>query len=147
MKKFLNAALAYAVAAMAGGVFYREFTKFNGFTGRTALGLVHTHLFLLGMMVMLVAGLYFRDHPLPAAKKFKAFWGCYHIGVPLTAVMLLIRGVTQVLGLELSRGLDASISGVAGIGHILTGVGMICLLLTLRELAGEKAGVKSSEPV
>ena len=33
MKKYLNYALGYAVAAMAGGVFYREFTKFNGFTG------------------------------------------------------------------------------------------------------------------
>ena len=44
MKKLLNTAFIYALAAMAGGVFYREFTKFNGFSGRTALGLVHTHL-------------------------------------------------------------------------------------------------------
>ena len=27
----MNAALLYAVLAMAGGVFYREFTKFTGF--------------------------------------------------------------------------------------------------------------------
>lgn len=27
MKKYLNLSLAYAIAAMAGGVFYREFTK------------------------------------------------------------------------------------------------------------------------
>ena len=51
MKKYLNLSLIYAVAAMAGGVFYREFTKFNGFTGATALGKVHTHLFLLGMLI------------------------------------------------------------------------------------------------
>ena len=37
MKKYLNLSLAYAVAAMAGGVFYREFTKLNGFVGVTAL--------------------------------------------------------------------------------------------------------------
>ena len=36
MKKLLNTAFIYALAAMAGGVFYREFTKFNGFSGRTA---------------------------------------------------------------------------------------------------------------
>ena len=30
MKKFLNLSLIYAIAAMAGGVFYREFTKFLG---------------------------------------------------------------------------------------------------------------------
>ena len=38
MKKYLNFAFAYAILAMAGGVFYREFTKWNAFTGATALG-------------------------------------------------------------------------------------------------------------
>lgn len=38
MKKYLNFSPLYAIAAMAGGVFYREFTKFNGFTGVTVLG-------------------------------------------------------------------------------------------------------------
>lgn len=37
MKKYVNLTLVYAILAMAGGVFYREFTKFNDFTGRTAL--------------------------------------------------------------------------------------------------------------
>ena len=32
MKRYLNLSLIYAIAAMAGGVFYREFTKYNGFT-------------------------------------------------------------------------------------------------------------------
>lgn len=50
MKKYLNISLIYAVAAMAGGVFYREFTKYNAYTGVTALGKVHTHLFMLGML-------------------------------------------------------------------------------------------------
>ena len=42
----MNSALLYAILAMAGGVFYREFTKFNGFTARTTLSVVHTHYFL-----------------------------------------------------------------------------------------------------
>ena len=37
MKRYMNAALLYAVLAMAGGVFYREFTKFTGFTAKTTL--------------------------------------------------------------------------------------------------------------
>ena len=49
MKKLLNTSMAYMIAALAGGVFYREFTKFNGYAGETALGKVHTHLFVLGM--------------------------------------------------------------------------------------------------
>ena len=31
--------------------------------------------------------------------------------------------------MELARGLDAAISGMAGIGHILLGVGLILILL------------------
>ena len=61
MKKLLNTAFIYALAAMAGGVFYREFTKFNGFSGRTALGLVHTHLFLLGTVFFLLAALFSKE--------------------------------------------------------------------------------------
>lgn len=38
MKRCMNASLLYAALAMAGGVFYREFTKFNDFTARTSLG-------------------------------------------------------------------------------------------------------------
>ena len=54
MKRYMNTALLYAVLAMAGGVFYREFTKFNGFTGKTTLSVVHTHYFLLGMVFFLL---------------------------------------------------------------------------------------------
>lgn len=54
MKKYANSALVYAILAMVGGVFYREFTKFNGFTGTTSLGFVHTHYFALGMIGFLL---------------------------------------------------------------------------------------------
>ena len=54
MKRYANASLLYALIAMAGGVFYREFTKFNGFTAKTTLSVVHTHYFLLGMVVFLL---------------------------------------------------------------------------------------------
>ena len=38
MKRYMNLTFLYAVLAMVGGVFYREFTKFNGFTDKTTLG-------------------------------------------------------------------------------------------------------------
>ena len=135
MKKYLNYSLAYAIAAMAGGVFYREFTKMNGYSGVTALGKVHTHLFLLGMLVFLVVALYGAHHDLQELKLFRWFMRVYNIGVPLTSVMLLVRGVTQVLGTNLSKAASASISGIAGIGHILTGVGLVLFLLSLKKLA------------
>lgn len=135
MKKYLNLAFAYAVAAMAAGVFYREFTKFSGFTGVTALGKVHTHLFLLGMLVFLVVALYADHNDLQKIKMFRVFLLVYNIGVPLTALMLAVRGVVQVRGVALSSAASAAISGIAGIGHILTGTGIVLLLLSLKKLA------------
>lgn len=135
MKKYLNISLVYAIAAMAGGVFYREFTKYNDFTGVTTLGKVHTHLFMLGMMVFLVVALFAAHHELKYQKTFRVFLWVYNIGVPLTAVMLAVRGITQVLSLSLSAGVSAAISGIAGIGHILTGAGIILLLVSLKKTA------------
>ncbi len=138
MKKYLNLSLLYAIAAMAGGVFYREFTKYSGFTGVTALGKVHAHLFLLGTMVFLLVALFAAQGDLMKQKTFRVFLRVYNVGVPLTAVMMAVRGVTQVLGMSLSAGASASISGIAGIGHILTGVGIILLLVSLKGLEQDR---------
>lgn len=138
MKKYLNMSLAYAIAAMAGGVFYREFTKWNGFTGVTALGKVHTHLFMLGMIMFLIVALFAERYPLSEQKTFRMFVRVYNMGVPVTSLMMVVRGITQVLNLPLSKGASSAISGIAGIGHILTGAGMILLLLSLRKAAGRE---------
>lgn len=134
MKRYANTALIYAILAMVGGVFYREFTKFNAFTGQTALSVVHTHYFLLGMVVFLL---------LVVLEKVLSFTGTktgrvllvYHIGLNLMVLMLLVRGVAQVLALPLSSGMDAAISGMAGIGHILLGVSLVLLLLQIKRAA------------
>ena len=56
----------------------------------------------------------------------------YHIGLNLTAVMFVVRGVMQVMVPALSSGMSAAISGMAGIGHILLGVSMVILLIQVR---------------
>ena len=116
---------------MVGGVFYREFTKFNGFTARTTLSVVHTHYFLLGLVFFLLLVVLEKNLSFTGAKTGRVLM-IYHIGLNLTAVMLAVRGVTQVLGLTLSSGMDAAISGIAGIGHILLGVSLVLLLLQIK---------------
>lgn len=131
MKRYMNASLLYAVLALAGGVFYREFTKFNGFAGKTTLGVVHTHYFLLGMVFFLLLLLLEKNFSFTSAKtgRILAF---YHVGLNLTAAMFVVRGATQVLGTALSSGMTAAISGMAGIGHILLGVSLVFLLVQIR---------------
>lgn len=131
MKRYINTALLYAIFAMAGGVFYREFTKFNGFTGKTTLSVVHTHYFLLGMVFFLLLLLMEKSFSFTTVKTGRVL-AVYHIGLNLTAVMFVVRGIVQVLAPVLSSGMDAAISGVAGIGHILLGVSMVLLLVQIK---------------
>ena len=138
-KKLADAAFIYVIVGLTAGVFYRELTKFQGFSGRTALGLVHPHLLLLGagMMLLLLA----LDAPLALGEKSRSMGrslAFYHWGLGATAALQLVRGICQVLELPLSRALDASISGVAGIGHILLAVGLCRLLLLSRRRAASK---------
>lgn len=135
MKRYMNLSLVYAVLAMLGGVFYREFTKFNGFTGKTSLGVVHTHYFLLGMVFFLLLLLLEKNFAFTGAKTGRVL-AVYQVGLNLTAVMLAVRGVTQVLQLPLSSGVSAALSGMAGIGHILLGISLVLVLLQIRRSVG-----------
>lgn len=139
MKRYINSALVYAILAMAGGVFYREFTKFSGYTAKITLSVVHTHYFLLGMVFFLLLLLLEKGFAFTDVKTGRAL-AVYHIGLNLTAVMLVARGVTQVLGTALSSGMSAAISGMAGIGHILLGVSMVLLLVQVKRAVSAHQG-------
>lgn len=132
MKRYINTALLYAILAMAGGVFYREFTKFNGFTAKTTLSVVHTHYFLLGMVFFLLLLVLEKNLSFTGTTTGRVLF-LYHLGLNLTAVMLVVRGITQVLGTPLSSGMSAAVSGMSGIGHILLGVSLVLLLLQIRK--------------
>ena len=131
-KRYADLALTYAVIAMIAGVFYREFTKFSHFTGTTNLSLMHTHYFLLGMFFFLILMLSEKVFSFSGRNTRKVLM-TYQIGLNITGLGLLVRGLTQLWGTQLSRGMDASISGIAGIGHILTGVSMILFLLSIKK--------------
>ena len=131
MKRYMNTAILYAILAMVGGVFYREFTKFIGFTSKTALSVVHTHYFMLGMVFFLLLLLLEKSFSFSSQKSGRVLI-FYHVGLNLTAVMFVVRGVAQVLGIALSSGMNAAISGIAGIGHILLGVSLVLLLIEIK---------------
>lgn len=82
-----------------------------------------------------------RGDGLERYKSFRAFLYLYNVGLPLTAVMMVARGIPQVLALPLSKGMDAAISGIAGIGHILLGTGVV-----LAPSVAEKSGAARGDP-
>lgn len=99
-----------------GGVFYREFTT---------LSVVYTHYLMLGMvffllLVVVEKNFHFVDN------KVLNYLLFYHIGLNLTVFLLTIRGVVQVLSLDVSSAV------LFGIGHLILGVSMNLVLFSFR---------------
>ena len=132
VKRYANMAVVYAVIAMIFGVFYREFTKFNHFTGQTNLSVMHTHYFLLEMFFFLMLMLAEKVFSFSDQKTGKLLIA-YQLGLNITGLGFPMRGLTQVWGTTLSKGLDASISGIAGIGHTFMGICIVLLLLKIKK--------------
>ena len=131
MRRLFSAAFAYMLVGVASGLFYREFTKINDFPEgeATQLGLVHTHLLVLGFVVLLIVLLLEKTFALSESRLFGWFFWLYNAGLVLTSAMMIWHGSLTVLGQE-SRGM---IAGSAGLGHILLSAGMILLFLALRK--------------
>lgn len=127
MRKILHAAHIYMIIGVISGLYYRELTKLNDFTGDTQLGVVHTHLLALGMLFFLIVLVLEKQFTLTASKLFGWFFWIYNGGLALTVVMMTIRGTLTVLGVEGG----AAISGIAGLGHIILTVGLVLLFITL----------------
>ena len=72
------------------------------------------------MLVLLENSFHFIDNKV---LKYLLF---YHIGLILTVVMLTIRGVVQVLSL------DALIAVLFGIAHLILGISMVLVLISVR---------------
>ena len=120
----MNASIVYGVLGLIGGVFYREFTKFNGFTDFTTLSVVHTHYLILGMVFFLLLVLVEKNYSF-INDKVRKYLLLYHIGLNLTVVMLVVRGVVQVLSLNVSSVV------LFGIAHLILGISMVLVLFSI----------------
>ncbi|UXN30876.1 DUF2871 domain-containing protein [Glutamicibacter sp. M10] len=143
MRKLVNFSFIYMILGVASGLFYREFTKINHFPEgqATQLSVVHTHLLMLGFMMLLLVLLLEKAFTLSKHRKmFAWFMGTYNVGVVLTAGMQLTHGIMTVLGIESS----AMISGIAGLGHMSITAGMILLFIMLRRNVTEDKTIEKA---
>jgi hypothetical protein len=133
MKKYLNLSIAYAIVALVFGVFYREYTKLADFSGVTRLSFMHVHYLALGLFFFLFMAVLEKLFTFSAQRGVRLLVVLYNVGLTITGLGLLLRGLADVAGEAISRGLDASISGVSGLGHVLLGVGIVLLLFKLKK--------------
>ncbi|GLX02549.1 DUF2871 domain-containing protein [Microtetraspora sp. NBRC 16547] len=128
MKKLYYAALVYMALGLAGGLYYRDLTKANDFTGQTQLGVVHTHLLVLGMFFFLIMILFERAFALSKSRLFGWFFWIYNAGLVMTVTIMTVHGTLTVLG----KTSGAALAGIAGLGHILLTVALILFFVCLR---------------
>lgn len=63
---------------------------------------------------------------------FKKFFVLYNIALPAMVVMMLIRGIVQVLGIELGKMGNGMLSGLAGLSHIGMMIALFLLLFAIK---------------
>lgn len=118
--------ITFLLLGLGGGVYYREFTKAFAYAGRTNLSLVHIHLLILGFLFLLLLYSLLRDEQ--QISFYRRPYLLYTTGLAWTAIAFLVRGMSQVVGAGTTFP-TAALSGIAGIGHILLGIGLVWLLL------------------
>ena len=133
MNRYIKISFFYTILGLVAGVFYREFTKFNGVDGGTSLAYIHVHTLMLGMTFFLILALMESKLHMSTFKGFKLFNISYNVGLMITIIVFLIRGVTQTLGTDISISLDKALSGIGGISHILLSVGLITIFIILNK--------------
>lgn len=137
-KTLIKISFIYAVVGMLSGAFFREFTKFNDYTGNTVLSVTHTHLIVLGTFLFLILFLYENKFNMSKEKMFIWFFYVYNIAFILKIVMMYVRGITQVLEIEVSSGLNGAIAGISGMSHGILGLSLIMLYIAFKRVIFDK---------
>lgn len=128
LKSIWDSSLTFLIMGFAGGVFYREFTKYNSYTGNTHLGKVHVHTIVLGFVVTMLLFLIIRNQGDITKNILKPF-KIYIAGLVLTVCNMMVYGIYDVLGEGKDLISVPMLAGFAGIGHILLSVGLVWALV------------------
>lgn len=136
MKKYIKYAAVFLALGIIGGVFYREFSKAYGVVNTyTPLGLVHTHYLVLGVAFVLIIGLVTQKLGKEDNKLFVWSFRGYTLGVLGAGIMLLVRGIFDVLeksenlDFAISSGANGALAGVSGMCHIVLGAGLVLVFV------------------
>lgn len=133
MKKYLNLASFYLALGLIGGVFFREFTKLNGFEGETALKALHPHALVLGFLMFLMVLVLEKNFRISKVKHFGKWLIAYNTTFIYVWITLLIRGIAQVKGVQIS-----GLNHISGLAHALFGASIVWLVVILYKAIGKE---------
>ena len=128
MKKLFKISTFYLVLGLILGVFYREFSKLNEFTGVTTLSATHTHALVLGFIFFIIVLLLEKNFFISKIKSFKIWLVTYNVGLIYLLSTLVYRGILQVQGVDFS-----GLSHIAGLGHAVLGISLIWFVVIVNK--------------
>ena len=143
LRRAFWASAIYAGLGLAGGLFYRELTRTHPGSPDSQLGLVHTHLLVLGMLIGLLVLVLERLFRLSASRFSRAFEITWHLGVVLTGGMMAVRGTLTTLGADFN---DKMFAGISGTGHMLLTAAFILLFAALGSVVLRRADEAAPGP-
>lgn len=132
-KKLINRSFIFTIVGILAGAFYREFTKFIGYSGPTSMSLVHTHLLSLGSIMFLVLGLSLEVYQIGPSKKLMNLFNGYTISVIGNALIMFTRGLYQAMEWEITSTINGIFSGLSGISHIILTITLIWIMNIVRK--------------
>ena len=91
---------------------------------------------MLGFIIFLILAQFAKNFDISDIKKEKKFYITYNLGLVLSLLSLVARGFYQIYDLN-QKALDASISGFAGLGHIVLALAFYFLYSFLISLVKE----------
>mgnify|MGYP000365555713 CR=1 FL=1 len=118
MQKYFKISSFYLLFGLVMGIFSREFTKLNNFSGYTVLKSVHTHTLVLGFLFFIIVLLLEKNFTISNNKSFNKWIVLYNLGLLYLIITLSIRGILQVIGSD----------HIAGLGHAILGVSLVWFL-------------------
>lgn len=128
MKKLFNLSFFYLILGLALGVFFREFTKLNDFTGVTTLSAAHTHTLVLGFIFFLVIVVLENVFTISNIKNFNIWLITYNIGLLSLISTLVTRGILEVLSKDF-----AGLPHMSGTSHVILGLSLIWFMIILKK--------------
>ncbi|WP_436862717.1 DUF2871 domain-containing protein [Staphylococcus caeli] len=130
MKKLMYSSAFYTLLGLLSGLFYREMSKAENFTGYSQLNVTHTHLLVLGTIMFLIFMVIEYQLKLTKHKQlFNSFFYIFHLGVLVTVAMQFVNGIAAMKGFSVSP----AIAGIAGLGHIMITLAFILFFVLLNK--------------
>lgn len=124
-----RSAAVWTVVGLAGGLFYRNFTLANHFSGYTQLAVVHTHALTLGTLTMLVLLALTRLFDLDSDRRLRWTVNIWNAGLAVSVGTMWVKGMMQVSNNDAAD--SPAIAGISGLGHIALTVAFTLLFVVL----------------